>query len=418
MKKVSFFTLGCRVNSYETQAMSDIFRKNGYEISDFNDVCDVYIINSCTVTAMGDKKSRQELRKAKRKNEDAICVLAGCYAQSLVKKGETIPEADVILGNGFKNKILDAVENALKKKKQQILVEDALKQREYCEDKIDSFDDKTRAMIKIQDGCDRFCSYCIIPYVRGPVKSRKLENIKAEVEKIAKCGFKEIVLTGIQVAAYGQDTKEGSLLDVVKLCAEVKGIERIRLGSVEPVIITDEFLKGIKETNKFCPSFHLSLQSGCDETLKRMNRRYNTKQYYDAICKIREYFPYAGLTTDVIVGFPGETEEEFEKSLKFAEKVGFTHIHVFPYSIREGTKAAQMDGQIEKSIKDRRVKLMNELSEKSHREFLDKIKGKTFKVLVETEKEKGTYTGYTENYIETEIKSEENIIGQIVEVKL
>lgn len=418
MKKAGFFTLGCRVNSYETQAMSDIFKKNGFEIADFNEICDVYIVNSCTVTAMGDKKSRQELRKAKRKNPSAICALVGCYAQSLIKKGESIPEADIILGNGFKNKILDAVEKALSEKKQQTIVEDALKQREYCEDKIDNFDDKTRAMIKIQDGCDRFCSYCIIPYVRGPVKSRKLENIKAEVEKIAKCGFKEIVLTGIQVAAFGQDTKEGTLLDVVKLCAETDGIERIRLGSVEPVIITDEFLEGIKDTNKFCPSFHLSLQSGCDETLKRMNRRYNTEQYFNAISKIREYFPYAGITTDVIVGFPGETEEEFEKSLEFAEKVGFTHIHVFPYSIREGTKAAEMDGQIEKSIKDRRVKLMNEVSEKSHKEFMEKIKGKTFKVLVETEKERGIYTGYTENYIETEIISDKNIIGEIIETVL
>lgn len=418
MKKVSFFTLGCRVNSYETQAMSDIFKKNGYEIADFNETCDVYIINSCTVTAMGDKKSRQELRKAKRKNPSSICALVGCYAQSLIKKGENIPEADIILGNGFKNKILDAVEKVISEKKQQTIVEDALKQREYADDRIDNFDDKTRAMIKIQDGCDRFCSYCIIPYVRGPVKSRKLDDIKTEVEKIAKCGFKEIVLTGIQVAAYGQDTREGSLLDVVKMCAKIQGIERIRLGSVEPVIITDEFLKGIKETGKFCPSFHLSLQSGCDETLKRMNRRYNSKEYFSAICKIREYFPYAGLTTDVIVGFPGETEQEFEKSLKFAEKVGFTHIHVFPYSIREGTKAAEMDGQIEKSIKDKRVKLMNEISEKSHRMFIENLKGRTFEVLVETEKEKGVFMGYTENYIETEIKSDKNIIGEIIKTVL
>lgn len=418
MKKAGFFTLGCRVNSYETQVMCDLFKKNGYEIADFNEMCDVYIINSCTVTAMGDKKSRQELRKAKRKNPSSVCVLAGCYAQSLIKNGEKLPEADVILGNGMKNKILELVEKAIKEKSQQIAVEDALKQKIYCEDKIDSFDDKTRAMIKIQDGCDRFCSYCIIPYVRGPVKSRKLSDIKTEVEKIAKCGFKEIVLTGIQVAAFGQDTKEGTLLDVVKLCAETEGIERIRLGSVEPVIVTEEFLKGVKDTGKFCPSFHLSLQSGCDETLKRMNRRYNSAQYFEAICKIREYFPYAGLTTDMIAGFPGETEEEFEKSLAFAEKAGFTHIHVFPYSIREGTKAAEMKEQIDKNIKDVRVKLINDVSEKSHKAFMDKIKGQTFKVLVEREKEKGIYVGYTENYIETEIKSDKDIIGEIVEVIL
>ena len=415
MKKVSFFTLGCRVNTYETQAMCDIFKKNGYEIAEFNEKCDVYVINSCTVTAMGDKKSRQELRKAKRKNKDAVCALVGCYAQNLIQKGETFEDADIILGNGFKDKILDAVEKALEEKKQQIIVEDALKQREYSKEKIDSFDDKTRAMIKIQDGCDRFCSYCIIPYVRGPVKSRKLGEIKEEVEKIAKCGFKEIVLTGIQVAAFGQDTKEGTLADVVEMCAKTEGIERIRLGSVEPVIITDEFLTRVKNTGKFCPSFHISLQSGCDETLKRMNRRYDSAKYYEAVLKIREYFPYAGLTTDVIVGFPGETEEEFEKSLAFAEKVGFTHIHVFPYSIREGTKAATMEGQIEKSIKDTRVKLMNDVGEKSHNEFLEKIKGQTFKVLVEREKEKGVYIGYTENYIEAEIKSDKNITGEVVD---
>jgi threonylcarbamoyladenosine tRNA methylthiotransferase MtaB len=415
LKKVSFFTLGCRVNTYETQAMCDIFKKNGYEIADFNEICDVYVVNSCTVTAMGDKKSRQELRKAKRKNKDAICALVGCYAQNLIQKGEAFEEADIILGNGFKDKIIDAVEKALQERKQQILVEDALKQRTYSGEKIESFDDKTRAMIKIQDGCDRFCSYCIIPYVRGPVKSRKLSDIKEEVERISACGFKEIVLTGIQVAAFGQDTKEGSLCDVVEMCAEIDGIERIRLGSVEPVIITDEFLTRVKNTGKFCPSFHISLQSGCDETLKRMNRRYTSEKYFEAVLKIREYFPFAGITTDVIVGFPGETEEEFDKSLAFAEKVGFTHIHVFPYSIREGTKAATMEGQIEKSIKDIRVKLMNDVGEKSHKEFLEKLKGETFKVLVEREKEKGVYVGYTENYIEVEIKSEKNITEEIVD---
>lgn len=417
MKRVGFYTLGCRVNQYETQAMSEIFKNNGYIIANFNDICDVYIVNSCTVTKTGDKKSRQELRSAKRRNKDAVCALVGCYAQSLLKNNQDIEEADIISGNGAKDKILQLVNEYLENKERKHIFTEANRQREYSKETISSFDGKTRAMLKIQDGCDRYCSYCIIPYVRGPVKSRKFEEIIAEAKRLADAGYKEITITGIQVAAFGQDTKEATLADVIEEIAKIDEIKRIRLGSLEPVIINDEFLTRVKNTNKFCPSFHLSLQSGSDSVLERMNRRYKSDRYFEAITKIQEYFPYAALTTDIIVGFPGETEEEFNESAEFAKKVGYTHIHVFPYSRREGTKAADMKDQVLKSVKDERVKKMTAISEESHKKYLESLYGKRFKVLFETYKD-GIAEGLTENYIEVFVKSDNDLTGQILEIEL
>ena len=419
MKKVSFFTLGCRVNQYETEAMAEAFIKNGYEIADFNDICDVYVVNSCTVTAMGDKKSRQAVRRAKRLSPNSVTVIAGCYAQAMKREGKTLKEADIILGTDMKGKAVEAVENFLKEKEQIVMVEDLKNHRTFCETPLTTYQAKTRAMLKIEDGCDRFCSYCIIPYVRGPVRSRKVEEIRKELKILGQNNFKEIVITGIQVAAYGKDLNvDLGLIDIIELAAAEKSIERIRLGSLEPVVITEEFLTRAKNTGKLCPSFHLSLQSGCDSVLKRMNRRYTTEEYKNAIDLIRKFYPDAGITTDIIVGFPGETEDEFKTSLEFAEKIAFSHIHVFPYSIREGTKAALMEGQLDKCIKEERVKKMSAVANKTKETFINSVIGKTYPVLFEQEVESGVFEGYTPNYITVRVKSDTDISHKIVDVIL
>lgn len=419
MKKVSFFTLGCRVNQYETEAMCECFLKKGYQIADFNDLCDVYVINSCTVTSTGDKKTRQAVRRAKRKNPDSVTVMAGCYAQYLVSEGKNLEDADIILGTGMKGKVVDAVEDFLAKKSQVIMVENLKSHREFEETPLTTYQNKTRAMLKIEDGCDRFCSYCIIPYVRGPVRSRGLQEIESELKKLGENNFKEVVITGIQVAAYGKDLKENiSLIDVIERAAQIDDIKRIRLGSLEPVIITEEFLSRAKNTKKLCTSFHLSLQSGSDSVLKRMNRRYTSSEYKCAIDLIRKFFPDAGITTDIIVGFPGETEQEFEESLTFAKNIGFSHIHVFPYSIRQGTKAALMEGQLDKSIKDERVNKMSAVGAKTKENFYNSVIGSTYPVLFEREVEKGVFEGYTPNYIAVRIKSKSDISHHILNVTL
>ena len=414
MKKAAFYTLGCRVNQYETQAMKEIFERNGFSICSFDDKADVYVVNSCTVTATGDKKSRQMLSRAKKQNPDAITVLAGCYAQKLSKEEISVIKADVILGNNAKEKIVDAIQKIADERK--IYWVSDLKNAIYSDMKLESYEEKTRALIKIEDGCDRFCSYCIIPYVRGPVRSRPFEEIICEAQRLAENGFKEIVITGIQTAAYKY--KDLTLGDVVSEVAKVRGIERIRLGSLEPVIITDEFLTVLKQTNKICPTFHLSLQSGSDSVLKRMNRRYDSATYKDKINKIKEYFPDAAITTDVIAGFPGETEAEHKQTVEFAESIGFAHMHVFPYSPREGTKAASMDGQLEKKTKEERTRELNALSEKMHDEFVEKNKGKAYPVLFEQLTDDGRYEGLTPNYITVKVKSDTDLRGIIKEITI
>lgn len=417
MKKIGIYTLGCRVNTYESQAIGELFEQNGFELADFDGFCDVYVVNSCSVTNMGDKKSRQELRKARKKNKNSVCILTGCYAQYLIKKGEEFNDADIIAGVSEKGKIYDLYLKFLEERKKITSGTDMVKERVFNELKISDFEQKTRAMLKIQDGCDRYCTYCIIPYLRGPVKSRSIKNITDEAVRLKNAGFKEIVLTGIEVARYGADTNEGSLIDVVKAVSDT-GIERIRIGSLEPVAADEEFLESLKSLKAFCPSFHLSLQSGCNETLNRMNRRYTAEMYTETVENLRKYFPDAAVTTDIIVGFPGETEEEFKESLNFAKKICFSHIHIFPYSKRKGTKAAEMEGQIPKNIKDERVKLMNEVSKEGRAAFLDKMYGKTFSVLFETVNKDGFFEGMTENGIEVSLKSDKDLRGVIVPVEI
>lgn len=352
-KKVAFCTLGCKVNQYETNAMIEQFINKGYEIVDFEEKADIYIINTCTVTNMADRKSRQMLRRVKEINEDALLVACGCYAQVAKEELEKIPEIDLIYGTNEKNKIAEYIEEYEKEYRKGIdfrlgnvpngKVTDVMYQKEFLDFGTTSYTEKTRAVIKVQDGCDRFCSYCIIPYARGHVRSRKIESVVEEVKKIADEGIKEVVITGIHIASYGKDFKEKiGLIDLLEEINKIEGIKRIRLGSIEPTLITEEFLNRLIKLEKICPHFHLSLQSGCDETLKRMNRRYTTEEFKKSTDLLKKAYPNVALTTDIIVGFPQETDEEFEKTYQFLKDIDFYKMHIFKYSQRKGTKAAIM----------------------------------------------------------------------------
>ena len=372
---VAFCTLGCKVNQYETNAMIEQFMRKGYQIVEFNQVADIYIINTCTVTNMADRKSRQMLRKVKEKNIDSIVVACGCYAQVAKEELEKIPEIDLICGVNEKNKIVEYVEEYEKDHTKKEMITDVMYQKEFLDFGTTQYTDKTRAVIKVQDGCDRFCSYCIIPYARGHVRSRKIENVVKEVEKIAEEGIKEVVLTGIHIASYGKDFKEDiALMDLLEAVQKVDGIERIRLGSLEPTIITEDFLKRLTKLNKICDHFHLSLQSGCDATLKRMNRRYQTAEFKKSVELLRKYYPEVALTTDIIVGFPGETEEEFKQTYQFLKEIAFYKMHIFKYSPRKGTKAAIMPNQIEGNIKEERSRKLIALSDENEKEQNKKYK--------------------------------------------
>ena len=372
-KKVAFVSLGCKVNQYETNAMSQEFIEAGYEVVDFNDIADIYIVNTCTVTNIADRKSRQMLRRVKDNNKDAILVASGCYAQVGKQELEKIEEIDLIIGNNEKKDIVRIIENYQSAKLQQLnnaIISDVMMQKEYVEFGTTTYTEKTRAVVKIQDGCDRFCSYCIIPYARGRVRSRKLENVINEVEQIVEKGIKEVVITGIHIASYGKDFKENiGLIDLLEKLNQIKGLQRIRLGSIEPTIITEGFVDRLSKLEKICDHFHLSLQSGCDETLKRMNRRYTTSEFEIVTELLRNKFPNASLTTDIIVGFPGETEAEFEQTYEFLNKIAFYKMHVFKYSQRKGTKAAVMPNQIDGSIKEQRSRRLIELSDKNEQKY-------------------------------------------------
>lgn len=396
MPKIGFYTLGCKVNQYETEALKELFINNGYTVSYFDGVCDVYVINSCTVTATGDKKSRQAVSRAKRNNPDATVALIGCYAQHLTEKESDKIGADIVLGNGDKNSLLHLVESHIKTS----TAKDVYSFDCFDETPISGFaSDKARGYIKIQDGCNRFCSYCIIPYVRGKVRSRAQDAITREAEALSENGQHEIVLTGIQVGAYGADKKDGtSLIDAIEAAALPEKVKRLRLSSIEPVAITEEFLERCKKLSAFCPHFHLSLQSGCDKILSAMNRRYTTEEYLGKVNLIRKYFPDAGITTDIIAGFPGETEEDFEETLAFAEKCNFSKIHAFPYSPREGTKAASLPCLPEKSVRSERAKRLISLSEKLAHEFVQSQLGKERTVYIEKTEDKKAF-GYTDNYL-------------------
>ena len=417
--KVAFYTLGCKVNQYETNGMIQEFLKRNYEIVLFHEKADVYIINTCTVTNMSDKKSRQMIRRTKELNSESIVVAVGCYAQVAREKLEEMKEIDLILGVNEKNKIVDYIEEYLQEKKKIEKISDVMKQIEYSDFGEVEYSEKTRAVIKIQDGCDRFCSYCIIPYARGRVRSRKPENVVKEIRKIAKKNIKEVVLTGIHLASYGKDFKEEyHLIDLLEEINQIEGIERIRLGSLEPTLITEEFVKRLRKLEKICDHFHLSLQSGCDETLKRMNRKYSTEDFRIIVNRLRENYKEVALTTDIIVGFPGETEEEFKKTYEFLQDIHFYKMHVFKYSPREGTKAAIMEDQVDGNRKEIRSNKLIEMSNKNEKDDNEKYLGKKLFVLFE-EKDGEYIKGHTTNYKVVKVKTEDiKIENEIKEVEI
>ncbi len=392
MKTVKFYTLGCKVNLYETEAMKSLFQNRGYTVTE-NDDADVFVINTCTVTAVGDKKSRQMIRRAKKCNENAIVAVVGCYAQVSPEQVAKMPEVDLILGTSGRKNIVDYVEQYSGEKMNMVLKDIP----SVYEDIASDTQSRTRATIKIQDGCRSFCSYCIIPYARGPLRSRKPEDIINEVTELAAKGYKEFVFVGINLAAY---SCEGLKLgDVVEAVCRIDGVLRVRLGSLEPNVFTPRFLDIIKNQPKLCRHFHISLQSGCTETLKRMNRHYTAEKYLDYLEKIRNIIPDVNFTTDVMTGFPGETEEEFAKSIETVKKAGFGSIHVFPYSIRPGTPAAEMKNQIDGNVKHKRAEQMIMLGEQLQKEKLKSYVGKTVEVLFETEIENNMWEGFTNNYL-------------------
>ncbi len=397
--------------------MTQKFIENGYEVIEHTKRADIYIINTCTVTNMSDRKSRQMLRRMKEQNQNAIVVAVGCYAQVAKEELKKIPEIDLVLGNNEKLKITEYVEDYIEKNENQIEIEDVMHSKEFYDFGDVTFTEKTRAVIKIQDGCDRFCSYCIIPYARGRVRSRKPESIVSEIEKIAKEGIKEVVITGIHIASYGKDFKNDyRLIDLLEELNKINGIERIRLGSIEPLLITEEFVNRLKKLEKVCHHFHLSLQSGCNETLKRMNRRYTIEEFKEIVERLRNTYKDVMLTTDIIVGFPGENEEEFEETYKFLKDIKFYKMHIFKYSPRKGTKAAEMKNQVNGNIKEERSKKLIELSDENEKEYNEKYIGKEVEILFEEEKE-GLYKGHTQNYILAYYKTDKKLENKIVRVK-
>ncbi len=417
-KKVAFATLGCKVNTYDTEAMSELFQKKGYEIVSFDKFADIYIINTCTVTNLGDKKSRQTIRRAKKINPDAIVVATGCYAQVAPDDVKKIDGINIVAGTRNRGDIVEIVESYSDKTKIINTVNNVMKKADFENLSVNNLKGRSRAYLKIQDGCDRFCSYCIIPYARGPVRSRHPEDVILEVKKLAENGYKEIVLTGIHVASYGKDLKNTNIEEILEKVHETSGIERIRLSSIEPLIVTDSFIETLKKLPKLCEHFHLSLQSGCDRTLKRMNRQYTTFEYKTAAKKIQKLYPNAAITTDIIVGFPGETEEDFNESLNFAKEIAFAKIHVFPYSPKIGTKAAEYPNQISSEVKNLRSKKLITVSNELNKKFLSKYINKEKDVLFERHIGNNIYEGHTTNYITVHVKSEKDISNEILKVKI
>ena len=416
--KVAFCSLGCKVNQYETNAMAQKFLEHDYEIVEFDEYADIYIVNTCTVTNVADRKSRQMLRRAKEFNPQSIVVACGCYAQVAAKELEEIPEVDLIIGNNEKNDIIQIVENYIAQKGAEDLVSDVMYKLDYVELGTTTYTEKTRAVIKVQDGCDRFCSYCLIPYARGHIRSRKIENVIEEIKKVVEEGINEVVITGIHIASYGRDFKDKNigLIDLLEEINKIQGLHRIRLGSIEPTIITDEFVERLSKLDKICDHFHLSLQSGCTETLKRMNRRYTTEEFRAVTKRLRAKFPNAALTTDIIVGFPGETEEEFNTTYEFLKEIAFYKMHIFKYSPRKGTKAAVMPNQIDGKVKEERSKKLIELSNENEYNYNKKYIGKQVEVLFE-EREGEYLKGHTTNYIVVKHKTDkDDLINKIAKV--
>lgn len=423
MKRAALHNLGCKVNAYETQSMEEMLRNAGYEIVDFEkDIADVYVINTCSVTNIADRKSRQMLHRAKKMNPDAIVVAAGCYVQAAKEEVLLDSSVDIVIGNNKKIDIVAIIEEFQKNRDSQCNVIDIAGTGEYENLMIETVSEHTRAFIKVQDGCNQFCSYCIIPYTRGRIRSRRKDDVVREVVRLSKNGYKEVVLTGIHLSSYGLDFKEGEktlLIELIEDVSRVEGIERIRLGSLEPRIVTEEFVKRLSAVTKICPHFHLSLQSGCDATLKRMNRKYDTAEYENGCRILRKYFGNPAITTDVIVGFPDETEEEFKATVDFLRKIHFYEMHIFKYSRRKGTVADRMPGQIPDAIKNRRSDVLMKLEEEMSDEYRMSYVGKKCLVLFE---EKVTingeeyYVGHTDTYVKTAVKSSqplENVIAGV-----
>lgn len=418
-KKAALHNLGCKVNAYETEAMQELLEDSGYEIVPFHEKADIYIINTCTVTNMADRKSRQMLHRARKMNPDAIVAACGCYVQE--KPEEVADCVDIVIGNNRKKEIFHILE-AYEKGREGIRKDlvDIGHTREYEDLHLSRTAEHTRAYIKVQDGCNQFCSYCIIPYARGRVRSRSMESVRGEVETLARNGYQEVVLTGIHLSSYGIDTGT-DLLSLIRTVHEVAGIKRIRLGSLEPRIITEEFAEAIAGLPKMCPHFHLSLQSGCTETLKRMNRRYTAEEYYEKCELLRKYFRNPALTTDVIVGFPGETEEEFKASRDFIDKVDFYETHVFKYSRREGTKAAAMPDQVPEEEKTRRSNILLDLSRKKQAAYEQRLLGTTQEVLIEEEIRRNGeiyQVGHTREYVKIGIRTEEKLANRLVQIEI
>jgi len=421
MKKAASFALGCKVNQYESEAIAELFAEKGYEIVGIDEEADVYVINTCTVTNFGDKKSRQLIRKVKRQNENAIVAVVGCYAQTAPKELMEIAGVNLVIGTKDRAQIVEMVEQYDRANGVENHVSDIMKERVFEPLSIQKLANRTRAYLKIQDGCSQYCSYCIIPYARGPIRSREPQEVVAEVKRLAKNGFKEVVLTGIHVASYGKDRRDTSLLDILKQVHEVEGIERIRFSSIEPNVVTEEFAQTMAALPKVCDHFHLSLQSGCDETLERMNRRYRSGEYRERCELLREVYGNPALTTDVIVGFPQESEEEFQKSYDFVDGIHFYETHIFKYSRRQGTKAAAMDGQLTEAEKARRSEKMIEMHHRHASDYEKSMIGKELEVLIEeeyTNDGRTWYLGHSREYIKTAVPKSENYgVNDIIRVK-
>lgn len=431
LKSVAFLSLGCKVNAYETESIKEMFKNAGYEIRQFNEAADIYIVNTCTVTNIADRKSRQMLHRAKKRNPEAVVVAVGCYVQAPQSKLEDDDLVDILVGTRGKSSVLDLVEEYIRSNKERDFKHSVVKEGEenkdwsYDSGEVNAAGGKTRANIKIQDGCDQFCTYCIIPFVRGRIRSRDLESIIEETERLARAGYKEMVLTGIHIGSYGRDIDgESRMLALLTKLNEVEGDFRIRLGSVEPRLITEEFLQGLVKLKKVCPHFHLSLQSGSTTVLKRMNRHYSADEYLTSVNLLKKYYDRPGITTDIIVGFPGESDEEFEETAAFVKEVGFLKVHVFPYSKRDGTYAAKMSEQVAPEIKKKREDRLIAICEEVAKEYLYSFNGDSERVLLEEEiKGREDYIlGHTDRYIEVAVpkfllKGREDVDTEFIEVK-
>lgn len=414
MKRAASYALGCKVNQYESEAIAELFAEKGYEIVGIDEAADVYVINTCTVTNFGDKKSRQLIRKVKRQNENAVVAVVGCYAQTAPQEIMKVEGVNLVIGTKDRGQIVEMVEDYNPENGVENHVSDIMKERVFEPLSIQKLANRTRAYLKIQDGCSQYCSYCIIPYARGPIRSREPKAVLEEVRRLEQNGFREIVLTGIHVASYGRDRKDTSLLDILRQVHEVHGIKRIRFSSIEPNVVTEEFARTMAELPKVCHHFHLSLQSGCDRTLKEMNRKYDTEKYRQAAAMLRKYLPDVALTTDIIVGFPGETEEDYQESFDFAKEIGFSKIHVFPYSPKKGTPAAERRDQLPNSVKTERSHKLLALSDEMSAAFLNGYVGQSVEVLYEKQVAAGVYEGHTSNYMKVHGKSEEDLTNRIV----